>query len=938
MAQVQKKTTSVSLTISSCMRESSSSFSSSSSVLQQRQSSLAQPLCINSQQTQSPSSSHNYAGNGGVTPAFVKCLHDISTVKGQLVVLECRIRGTPPLQVLWFREEEQILDSADFRILRKKASSVSVPEASSVSVPEEVCTLVITEAFPEDSGLFKCVAGNQYGTVSCSALLEVYSGVDEVLAEGELSQAEEDFSSFLCDPSGIPPPPEWPDSPEEESAPPLPPQSSTQGEFWDLQEHRASLSEGTSSSAQSRVSSEACTLPPPPVEEEPPQHQASFSQPRKQQDPTGDMSTVNVPSYSPTVYPPSMFNYERPRHFIQSQPLFQEPSYDSLQGKQGQQGLAPFPNGHEPSPSSSTLGSPVSTPSSLREQPAAPSHSTMRSSVTLMPKLSSNAASQSPAAFLCSILPSQPASAPQPKPFSFSQPKPASLPQPQPLLASKPQPPSPLCSQPSPSPPSVSPSLPKSSPVQALSPAAFLGSVLPTQPPANPRGSPASDSFPRPLLKTPRPAPRSTDEQIQGSKDALIQDLERKLRCKEARRQNGSQKLTYEERMARRLLGPHNAASVFDLDNSEDSHLEQQDLPDGRQTGTGKLWSRPGSRSEESETSSIQEKCYAPRFFQVPQDLTVEEGRFCRIDFKVVGLPTPDVVWYLNGKPIRPDDFHKMLVCEKGVHSFIIEIVTVDHAGVYECVARNRAGENRFTLQLDVIAQERRQAPVFIQKMQNCQAVEGDTVRLECQVSAAPPPELYWKKDNEMLRVDPERISVYQDNTGRLCLLIERVEKADAGWYTVSAINDAGMSTCNARVDIGMAGVSLAFCFQLDWRAVGGGKDTKQRTLLVFDLLCFPCSVYQDNTGRLCLLIERVEKADAGWYTVSAINDAGMSTCNARVDIGTRMNKSTPSGRHLKVRPTFSQYSVLNGQRADRQSLSPASPVQTAPLYESDEL
>ncbi|XP_041122858.1 myotilin-like isoform X2 [Polyodon spathula] len=844
MAQVQKKTTSVSLTISSCMRESSSSFSSSSSVLQQRQSSLAQPLCINPQRTQSPSSSHNYAGNGGVTPTFVKCLHDISTVNGQLVVLECRIRGTTPLQVLWFREEEQILDSADFRILRKKASSVSVPE--------EVCTLVITEAFPEDSGLFKCVAGNQYGTVSCSALLEVCLGVDEVLAEGELSQAEEDFSSFLYDPSGIPPPPEWPDSPEEESDPPLPPppQSSTQGEFRDLQqyetllaeEHRASLSKATSSSAQSQVSSKACTLLPLPVEEEPPQCQASCSQPRNQGH-AGDMSTVNVPSYSPTIYPPSMFNYERPRHFIQSQPLFQAPSYESLQGKQGQQGQAPFPNGHEPSPSSSTLGSPVSTPSSLKEQPA--SHSTMRSSVTLMPKVSSNAIPQSPAAFLSSILPSQPA--------SFSQPKPASLPQP--LLASKTQPPSPLCSQPSLSPPSVSPSLPKSSPMQIQSPAAFLSSVLPIQTPANPRGSPASDSLPRPLLKkTPRPAPRSTDEQIQGSKDALIQDLERKLRCKEARRQNGSQKLTYEEQMARRLLGPQNAASVFDLDNSEDSHLEQQDSPDGRQTGTGKLW--PGSRSEESETASIQEKCYAPRFLQMPQDLTVEEGRFCRIDFKVGGLPTPDVAWYLNGKPIRPDDFHKMLVCEKGVHSFIIEIVTVDHAGVYECVARNRAGENRFTLQLDVIAQEMRQPPVFIHKMQNCQAVEGDTVRLECQVSAAPPPQLYWKKDNEMLHVDPQRISVYQD-----------------------------------------------------------------------------------DTGRLCLLIERVEKADAGWYTLSAINDAGMSTCNARVDIGTRMNKSTPSSRHLKVRPTFSQYSVLNGQRADnRRSPSPASPAQTAPLYESDEL
>ncbi len=41
---------------------------------------------------------------------------------------------------------------------------------------EELCTLVITEAFPEDSGLFKCVALNSFGTVSCSAILDVYDG------------------------------------------------------------------------------------------------------------------------------------------------------------------------------------------------------------------------------------------------------------------------------------------------------------------------------------------------------------------------------------------------------------------------------------------------------------------------------------------------------------------------------------------------------------------------------------------------------------------------------------------------------------------------------------------------------------------------------------------------------------------------------------------
>jgi len=44
-------------------------------------------------------------------------------------------------------------------------------------------------------------------------------------------------------------------------------------------------------------------------------------------------------------------------------------------------------------------------------------------------------------------------------------------------------------------------------------------------------------------------------------------------------------------------------------------------------------------------------------------------------------------------------------------------------------------------------------------------------------------------------------------------------------------------------------------------------------------------SLYQDGSGRQCLLIERLTKADAGWYTLSAINEAGMSTCNARLDV-----------------------------------------------------
>ncbi|XP_019739591.1 myotilin [Hippocampus comes] len=598
------------------------------------------------------------------------------------------------------------------------------------------------------------------------------------------------------------------------------------------------------------------------------------------------MNLPDVPTFKPGAFPPSAFNYARPRHFIQSQSAFQAPSYESVireaqenqnnsqenltcskhsssvaeiqnqtkrmssqsqsvskalsQSQSQIQSLSLTQNKTQPngqgksSPSSSSLSSPLSTSS------AAPLHSfvapsstlpsstssrvTMRSTITLTPSIPSasglgsatlpanqNTMSAS-AAYLCSVLPSQSSFSPYSKLSPSSTVSSSASPSCSPRAPSSPHPPIKEASPSSISqqPPPLSPPFPRSS----LSPTSLPQPNTPNSQnreppavvslPANYKGTPNTLPKPQIVKKAVASRPsssRSTDEEIQGSKDALIQDLEKKLRSKEPRRKN-SQKLSYEERMARRLLGPDNANYVFDQDSLSDSQLDQPDSPEGRHTGG--LWGKHHSGTDErgNEESAIQEKCYAPRFMQIPKDLTVEEGRFCRIDFKVGGLPTPDVCWYLDGKALRPDDYHKMLVCEKGMHSFIIEIVTVHHAGVYECVARNRAGECRFTLRLDVIAQEALRPPSFIQKMSNFRALEGDTVRLECKVDASPPPQLFWKKDKEMLRIDPTRMSLYQDGSGRQCLLIERVTKSDAGWYTLSAINEAGLSTCNARLDI----------------------------------------------------------------------------------------------------------------------------------------
>lgn len=50
------------------------------------------------------------------------------------------------------------------------------------------------------------------------------------------------------------------------------------------------------------------------------------------------------------------------------------------------------------------------------------------------------------------------------------------------------------------------------------------------------------------------------------------------------------------------------------------------------------------------------------------------------------------------------------------------------------------------------------------------------------------------------------------------------------------------------------------------------------------DCILFP-SMHQDTHGYICLLIQGATKEDAGWYTVSAKNEAGIVSCTARLDV-----------------------------------------------------
>ncbi|XP_030012097.1 myopalladin isoform X2 [Sphaeramia orbicularis] len=481
------------------------------------------------------------------------------------------------------------------------------------------------------------------------------------------------------------------------------------------------------------------------------------------------------------------------------------------------------------------------------------------------------------------------------------------------------------------SPPQASsPTSSSSTPSPIQNPVAFLSSVLPSLTlchPTNsmglPKGAPAGV-----LKKTPK-VHLPSNEEIRESKESLLIDIEKKLRFKDDSPQYvHQQKLSYEGKTASRPLGPNIPATVINYDEEykvssfeqrlmseiefrlertpveeSDDEVQHDDIPTGKciapifdkklknframegvpvtfsckvvgipipkvywfkdgkqilrknihykriregdgtcalhiesvtndddgnytimaanpqgriscsghlivQTGPPRNRMTPihpqrvRARIQEVENEQTQERFFRPHFLQAPGDMMAHEGKLCRLDCKVSGLPSPELMWLVNGRPIYPDIYHKMLVRENGIHSLVIDPLTQNDAGTYTCIASNKAGQSSFSLELKVVEKEMKHPPQFVEKLQNMGIPEGTPVRMECRVLGMPPPLIFWKKDNDTIPRTKDRISMHQDATGYVCLLIQPTTKDDAGWYTVSAKNEAGIVSCTCRLDI----------------------------------------------------------------------------------------------------------------------------------------
>lgn len=92
------------------------------------------------------------------------------------------------------------------------------------------------------------------------------------------------------------------------------------------------------------------------------------------------------------------------------------------------------------------------------------------------------------------------------------------------------------------------------------------------------------------------------------------------------------------------------------------------------------------------------------------------------------------------------------------------------------------------------------QAPKFVQPIQPCVVVEGDTCTFSAVVSGDPIPDVAWLKEKQDLVLTERHVVQADPATGRCSLTIRTCSAADTGVYSCRASNTSGRATCTANV------------------------------------------------------------------------------------------------------------------------------------------
>lgn len=198
------------------------------------------------------------------------------------------------------------------------------------------------------------------------------------------------------------------------------------------------------------------------------------------------------------------------------------------------------------------------------------------------------------------------------------------------------------------------------------------------------------------------------------------------------------------------------------------------------------------------------------------EETEVLEGDSVRLECRMGGGPSDDVVWFKDDEPLQEND-RITFETDGDLHAINIEAVEPDDEAEYKCQVTNPKGTVSSVTEL--IVEEAMCLPVFKKGLVSVEANEGDALRFDISVAGNPEPVVEWFKDGIQLEDKGDIViidDVDDENKDLFCLLVENCKVSDAGEYKAVALNEAGKSDSVCQLVVTRKAVPPEFAEEME--------------------------------------------------------------------------------------------------------------------------
>ncbi|KAI6223322.1 hypothetical protein M3Y95_00877500 [Aphelenchoides besseyi] len=239
--------------------------------------------------------------------------------------------------------------------------------------------------------------------------------------------------------------------------------------------------------------------------------------------------------------------------------------------------------------------------------------------------------------------------------------------------------------------------------------------------------------------------------------------------------------------------------------------------------------------TEKQDASTVEPKQIAPRFEVQLSDTTVQLGKDCVLDCRVIGKPQCEVKWFKDNQLLRMDNRHLEYTDRQGVIRLNLLDCRSDDQATYAVEVKNQLGIERSSCVLtvdsgggdkqggrqlkteDTNIQEQNQknlmapsaldtedrAPFFSYALRDLTVLLGESKALKCRIEAQPDPQIEWLKNEKPIKKS-KRLRISQ-NDNVYALKISNAVAEDTGAYSCLACNRAGSSQSECFLTVASA-------------------------------------------------------------------------------------------------------------------------------------